>query len=157
MQRAAVSSSDKKKNNGKCCVWQEMIRIVTRSCVTHLPSSDRRTIWNNAVVLRHEAVVLFSVNKQRRCRLISECWKCKSGWKSEKTLTISPPAFSSQELNLSYQDLGDPFQQENFLRILRRLFRVEKLQLVDNSLTDLSSVRLPRYEPHYPECTTTIK
>ncbi|XP_034719117.1 uncharacterized protein LOC117938564 [Etheostoma cragini] len=48
------------------------------------------------------------------------------------------------ELNLSYQDLGDPFQQENFLRILRRLFRVEKLQLVDNSLTNLSSVRLPR-------------
>uniref|UniRef100_A0A671YCV2 Uncharacterized LOC115596727 n=1 Tax=Sparus aurata TaxID=8175 RepID=A0A671YCV2_SPAAU len=59
------------------------------------------------------------------------------------------------ELNLSYQDLGDPFQQENFLRILRRLIRVEKLQLVDNSLTNLSSVRLPRYEPHYPEYTTT--
>ncbi|XP_068172647.1 uncharacterized protein [Antennarius striatus] len=48
------------------------------------------------------------------------------------------------ELNLSYQDLGDAFQQENFLRILRRLIRVEKLQLVDNSLTNLSSVRLPR-------------
>ncbi|AWO99225.1 putative leucine-rich repeat-containing protein 49-like [Scophthalmus maximus] len=48
------------------------------------------------------------------------------------------------ELNLSYQDLGDPFQRENFLRILRRLIRVEKLQLVDNSLTNLSSVRLPR-------------
>uniref|UniRef100_A0AAQ4PNH2 U2A'/phosphoprotein 32 family A C-terminal domain-containing protein n=1 Tax=Gasterosteus aculeatus aculeatus TaxID=481459 RepID=A0AAQ4PNH2_GASAC len=49
-----------------------------------------------------------------------------------------------QELNLSYQDLGDPFQQENFLRILRRLIRVEKLQLVDNSLANLSSVLLPR-------------
>ncbi|XP_035009544.1 uncharacterized protein LOC118105800 isoform X1 [Hippoglossus stenolepis] len=48
------------------------------------------------------------------------------------------------ELNLSYQNLGDPFQRENFLRILRRLIRVEKLQLVDNSLTNLSSVRLPR-------------
>uniref|UniRef100_A0A672H2M5 U2A'/phosphoprotein 32 family A C-terminal domain-containing protein n=1 Tax=Salarias fasciatus TaxID=181472 RepID=A0A672H2M5_SALFA len=48
------------------------------------------------------------------------------------------------ELNLSYQDLGDPFQRENFLRILRRLIRVEKLQLIDNSLTNLSSVRLPR-------------
>lgn len=62
--------------------------------------------------------------------------------------------FFSKELNLSYQDLGDPFQQENFLRILRRLIRVEKLQLVDNSLTNLSSVRLPRYEPRYPDCTT---
>uniref|UniRef100_A0A8D3CRJ3 Uncharacterized protein n=1 Tax=Scophthalmus maximus TaxID=52904 RepID=A0A8D3CRJ3_SCOMX len=57
--------------------------------------------------------------------------------------TTLPPV-SPQELNLSYQDLGDPFQRENFLRILRRLIRVEKLQLVDNSLTNLSSVRLPR-------------
>uniref|UniRef100_A0A3P8XSN2 U2A'/phosphoprotein 32 family A C-terminal domain-containing protein n=1 Tax=Esox lucius TaxID=8010 RepID=A0A3P8XSN2_ESOLU len=48
------------------------------------------------------------------------------------------------ELNLSFQDLGDPFQQENFHRILKRLIRVERLQLINNSLTDLSSVRLPR-------------
>nr|XP_015807292.2 uncharacterized protein LOC107380520 [Nothobranchius furzeri] len=48
------------------------------------------------------------------------------------------------ELNLSYQDLGDLYQQENFFRILRRLIRVEKLQLIDNSLTNLSFVRLPR-------------
>lgn len=70
-----------------------------------------------------------------------------------------PRSLSSQELNLSYQDLGDPFQQENFLRILRRLIRVEKLQLVDNSLTNLSSVRLPRFEPLLcpgPEGTTRI-
>lgn len=51
-----------------------------------------------------------------------------------------------QELNLSYQDLGDPFQRDNFLGILRRLIRVEKLQLVSDWLTDLSSVRLPRLE-----------
>ncbi|XP_023648444.1 uncharacterized protein [Paramormyrops kingsleyae] len=48
------------------------------------------------------------------------------------------------ELNLSFQDLGDPYQSENFFRILRRLIRVEKLQLVDNALRDLSSIRLPR-------------
>ncbi|XP_072551939.1 uncharacterized protein [Salminus brasiliensis] len=42
-------------------------------------------------------------------------------------------------------DLGDPYQLENFTRILRRLIRVERLQLVDNALHDLSSVRLPRY------------
>ncbi|CAG6005433.1 unnamed protein product [Menidia menidia] len=48
------------------------------------------------------------------------------------------------ELNLSYQDLGNSYQQENFFRIVRRLIRVENLQLVDNSLSDLSSVRLPR-------------
>lgn len=56
-------------------------------------------------------------------------------------------AVSPQELNLSYQDLGEPFQRQNFLRILRRLIRVEKLQLVSDWLTDLSSVRLPRLEP----------
>ncbi|XP_048836783.1 uncharacterized protein LOC125711657 [Brienomyrus brachyistius] len=47
------------------------------------------------------------------------------------------------ELNLSFQDLGDPYQLENFFRILRRLIRVEKLQLVDNALRDLSSIPLP--------------
>ncbi|KAM4770504.1 uncharacterized protein ACIQIH_011986 isoform 3-T3 [Cyanocitta cristata] len=49
-----------------------------------------------------------------------------------------------RELNLSFQDLGDLYQVENFKRILRRLIRVEKLWLVDNSLTDLSAIRLPR-------------
>ncbi|XP_014794315.1 PREDICTED: uncharacterized protein LOC106886135 isoform X2 [Calidris pugnax] len=48
------------------------------------------------------------------------------------------------ELNLSFQDLGDLYQVENFKRVLRRLIRVEKLWLVDNSLTDLSAIRLPR-------------
>ncbi|XP_039612970.1 uncharacterized protein LOC120531535 [Polypterus senegalus] len=48
------------------------------------------------------------------------------------------------DLNLSYQDLGDPYQVENFYKILKRLIRVERLQLVDNSLKDLSPVRLPR-------------
>ncbi|CAM9333782.1 unnamed protein product [Bubo scandiacus] len=48
------------------------------------------------------------------------------------------------ELNLSFQDLGDLYQVENFKRILQRLIRVEKLWLVDNSLTDLSAIRLPR-------------
>ncbi|XP_053163020.1 uncharacterized protein LOC128349873 [Hemicordylus capensis] len=47
-------------------------------------------------------------------------------------------------LNLSYQDLGDLYQVENFKRILRRLIRVERLWLVDNSLTDLSATCLPR-------------
>ncbi|XP_043730583.1 uncharacterized protein LOC122675663 [Cervus elaphus] len=46
-------------------------------------------------------------------------------------------------LNLSFQDLGDPYQVENFNRILRRLIRVETLWLVDNSLVDLSAIRLP--------------
>ncbi|XP_040205243.1 protein tilB homolog [Rana temporaria] len=47
-------------------------------------------------------------------------------------------------INLSYQGLGDPYQQNNLHRILRRLIRVERLWLVDNSLKDLSAIRLPR-------------
>ncbi|XP_059120721.1 uncharacterized protein LOC131912450 isoform X2 [Peromyscus eremicus] len=47
------------------------------------------------------------------------------------------------KLNISFQDLGDPYQLENFNRILRRLIRVETLWLVDNSLVDLSAIRLP--------------
>uniref|UniRef100_A0A8D0I741 Uncharacterized protein n=2 Tax=Sus scrofa TaxID=9823 RepID=A0A8D0I741_PIG len=46
-------------------------------------------------------------------------------------------------LNISFQDLGDPYQVANFNRILRRLIRVETLWLVDNSLVDLSAIRLP--------------
>ncbi|XP_048398276.1 uncharacterized protein LOC125457735 [Stegostoma tigrinum] len=48
------------------------------------------------------------------------------------------------EVNLSYQGLGDSYQLKNFYKILHRLIRVEKLQLMDNFLIDLSSVRLPR-------------
>nr|XP_020835816.1 protein tilB homolog isoform X3 [Phascolarctos cinereus] len=40
--------------------------------------------------------------------------------------------------------LGDPYQADNLNRILRRLIRVRTLWLVDNSLTDLSAIRLPR-------------
>nr|XP_020835805.1 acidic leucine-rich nuclear phosphoprotein 32-related protein-like isoform X1 [Phascolarctos cinereus] len=47
-------------------------------------------------------------------------------------------------LNISFQALGDPYQADNLNRILRRLIRVRTLWLVDNSLTDLSAIRLPR-------------
>lgn len=79
----------------------------------------------------------------------------RQGLNSDREPEYSTNLFS-QELNLSYQDLGDPYQQENFLRILRRLIRVEKLQLVDNSLTNLSSVRLPRYEPQAQAAKTSL-
>ncbi|XP_023593648.1 uncharacterized protein LOC101341097 [Trichechus manatus latirostris] len=46
-------------------------------------------------------------------------------------------------LNISFQHLGDPYRVENFNRILRRLIRVQTLWLVDNSLVDLSAIRLP--------------
>ncbi|KAK3754507.1 hypothetical protein QZH41_019349 [Actinostola sp. cb2023] len=49
-----------------------------------------------------------------------------------------------ESVNLSYQDLGHPFQKKEFLRVLRRLIRCEQIQLIEDSLTDLSSVTLPR-------------
>ena len=50
-----------------------------------------------------------------------------------------------QSVNLSYQDLGHPYQKKEFLRVLRRLLRCENLQLMENSIQDLSSVLLPRW------------
>ncbi|XP_013374050.1 PREDICTED: uncharacterized protein LOC102027589 isoform X1 [Chinchilla lanigera] len=62
-------------------------------------------------------------------------------------------------LNISFQDLGDPYQIENFKRILRRLIRVETLWLVDNSLVDLSAIRLPscRILNMNKNCLTSFK
>ncbi|KAB1283041.1 hypothetical protein Cadr_000000373, partial [Camelus dromedarius] len=57
-------------------------------------------------------------------------------------------------LNLSFQDLGDPYQVANFNRILRRLIRVETLWLVDNSLVDLSAIRLPSQVGRKYHCHT---
>uniref|UniRef100_A0A8C9AMN2 Uncharacterized protein n=1 Tax=Prolemur simus TaxID=1328070 RepID=A0A8C9AMN2_PROSS len=63
--------------------------------------------------------------------------------KINKKFTFSFCLFLLQNLNISFQDLGDAYQVENFNRILRRLIRVETLWLVDNSLVDLSAIRLP--------------
>ncbi|XP_020895303.1 uncharacterized protein LOC110234276 [Exaiptasia diaphana] len=52
---------------------------------------------------------------------------------------------NAESVNLSYQDLGHPFQKKEFLRVLRRLIRCEQIQLIEDALTDLSSVALPRY------------
>ena len=49
-----------------------------------------------------------------------------------------------QSVNLSYQDLGHPYQKKEFQRVLRRLIRCEHIQLIENSLQDLSTVLLPR-------------
>ncbi|XP_002735419.2 acidic leucine-rich nuclear phosphoprotein 32-related protein-like, partial [Saccoglossus kowalevskii] len=48
------------------------------------------------------------------------------------------------DVNLSYQDLGHRYQLENFVRVLKRLIRVKRLNLADNTLTNLQSVSLPR-------------
>lgn len=47
-------------------------------------------------------------------------------------------------VNLSYQDMGHPYQMKEFLRVLRRLLRADTIELIDNSLSDLSSVTFPR-------------
>lgn len=51
---------------------------------------------------------------------------------------------NAESANLSYQDLGDPYQKKEFQRVLRRLIRCENLQLIENSIQDLSTVLLPR-------------
>jgi hypothetical protein len=46
-------------------------------------------------------------------------------------------------LNLSYQELGDPFQLKNFHRILSRLSAVRRLTLTDNFITSLRRFSFP--------------
>ncbi|XP_033125452.1 uncharacterized protein LOC117123577 isoform X2 [Anneissia japonica] len=46
-------------------------------------------------------------------------------------------------VNLSYQELGHPYQLENFSRIMKRILRAEKITLIDNSLEDMHSINLP--------------
>ncbi|XP_013397896.1 uncharacterized protein LOC106164504 [Lingula anatina] len=45
--------------------------------------------------------------------------------------------------NLSFQELSDAYQRENFKRILKRLLRVQDLILVEDKLTELSSFSFP--------------
>eukprot|EP00111_Clytia_hemisphaerica_P011643 TCONS_00034214-protein len=52
-------------------------------------------------------------------------------------------------VNLSYQDMGHGYQTKEFLRVLRRLIRAETIELIENSLTDLSSVTFPRVRQLY--------
>jgi len=47
-------------------------------------------------------------------------------------------------VNLSYQDLGHPYQMKEFIKVLRRLIRSEYIELMDNGLTDLSTVYFSR-------------
>lgn len=47
-------------------------------------------------------------------------------------------------VNLSYQDLGHPYQMKEFLKVLRKLIRAEMIELLEDSLSDLSSVCFPR-------------
>uniref|UniRef100_A0A3B1IL59 Uncharacterized LOC103036982 n=1 Tax=Astyanax mexicanus TaxID=7994 RepID=A0A3B1IL59_ASTMX len=91
------------------------------------PSEDERSLRDDDIFLRNG-------RRRRRREDEGQRWeeRLQENWEN------------CVELNLSYQDLGDPYQLENFTRILRRLIRVERLQLVDNALHDLSSVRLPR-------------
>ncbi|XP_071945137.1 uncharacterized protein [Antedon mediterranea] len=46
-------------------------------------------------------------------------------------------------VNLSFQDLGHPYQLETFNRIMKRLIRAEKITLIHNSLQDMHSINFP--------------
>ncbi|XP_033642096.1 protein phosphatase 1 regulatory subunit 7-like [Asterias rubens] len=48
-----------------------------------------------------------------------------------------------QAVNLSYQELADRYQMENFLRILKRLIRAKTIQLINDDIEDLSKVSFP--------------
>ncbi|KAK2183458.1 hypothetical protein NP493_312g07005 [Ridgeia piscesae] len=45
--------------------------------------------------------------------------------------------------NLSYQELGQAYQKAHFVQVLKRLFRVVELNLLEDNLTDLHGVSFP--------------
>ncbi|KAI0210166.1 hypothetical protein LSAT2_005099 [Lamellibrachia satsuma] len=45
--------------------------------------------------------------------------------------------------NLSYQELAHGYQKTNFVQVLKRLFRVVELNLLEDNLTDLHGVSFP--------------
>jgi len=49
-----------------------------------------------------------------------------------------------ESINLSFQDLGHNYQRREFFRVLRRLVRCQHIQLMDNSLGDMSAIIFPR-------------
>ncbi|XP_064642476.1 protein tilB homolog [Lineus longissimus] len=50
---------------------------------------------------------------------------------------------SAEFCNLSYQDLGDKYQQDNFKRVLKRLVNAREINLVEDTLVNLSSIKFP--------------
>ena len=49
-----------------------------------------------------------------------------------------------ESINLSFQDVGHNYQRREFFRVLRRLVRCQHIQLMDNSLGDMSAIIFPR-------------
>lgn len=47
-------------------------------------------------------------------------------------------------VNLSYQELGQSYQLENFIRVLQRLTRAQRIQLMDNEIQELHKITFPR-------------
>jgi len=71
----------------------------------------------------------------------------KSGWRNKKKRKYQNKLENWEKcecVNLSYQDLGHPYQMKEFLKVLRRLIRCEYVELMDNGLSDLSTVHLSR-------------
>lgn len=67
----------------------------------------------------------------------------KSRWKRNKKKRYQNKLENWEKcecVNLSYQDLGHPYQMKDFLKVLRRLIRCEYIELMDNGLSDLSTV-----------------
>ncbi|XP_065655008.1 uncharacterized protein LOC100213971 [Hydra vulgaris] len=89
--------------------------------------------------------ILMLEDEERRQRN-ENSWKSKIGFSSKKKDYKSKLENWEQCecINLSYQDLAHPYQMKEFLKILRKLVRAEQIELIENSLTDLSSVFLPK-------------
>lgn len=71
----------------------------------------------------------------------------KSRWRKKKKRRYQNKLENWEKcecVNLSFQDLGHPYQMKEFLKVLRRLIRCEYIEIMDNGLSDLSTVYFSR-------------
>ncbi|XP_046850167.1 leucine-rich repeat-containing protein 49-like [Xenia sp. Carnegie-2017] len=101
--------------------WYDVDSMEIKGNMLKSPRIRRAPIGYNISTLQHD-------QKQKRLNYQSklECWE------------------TCEAVNLSFQELGHSYQLRQFLAVLQKLIRCESLQLMDNGLTDLRNIYLPR-------------
>ncbi|XP_028394095.1 uncharacterized protein LOC114518319 [Dendronephthya gigantea] len=125
-----------------------------------LPSSKYRyTKWHDITLMEVKGNMLRSPRIRRAPKGYNESTltelekdedtsgSSRDKWKRQKRLSYQNKLEcweTCEAVNLSFQELGHSFQLKQFLSVLQKLIRCESIQLMDNGLTDLSTIYLPR-------------
>lgn len=134
--------------------WHELNEMEVRSDMLHAPRIRRGpkgytsdTIWmmEEQEKMTAEEEDDFSKNKK--------LWKKKKKQQMDYKSKLETWE-QCEKINLSYQDLAQPYQVRAFNRVLNKLIRAETVELIENGLSDLSSVYLPNCRNLYLQRNT---